>query len=305
VTRSGFVAVVGRPNVGKSTLTNRIIGDKVAIVSAVPQTTRRRIRGFRNLPGGQIVLVDTPGIHKPRHTMNRWMMGEATEAIREVDLILFLISADPGRGRGAPPTDLLGPGDRYTLSLLPRTGTPVLLAVNKVDRVRRKADLLPRVERVKDEFPFAEILLLSALTGENMQGIPEKLLSYLPEGQPLYPEEFSTDESERALTSEIIREKLLHKTREEIPHETCVLIDSFVEKESGFRAIEASILVEKNSQKKIVIGRGGELLKRIGTDARRELEVLLGGKVFLKLWVRVRAGWRDDERTLRELGLRK
>ncbi len=308
MTRAGLVAIVGCPNVGKSTLANLIVGEKVAIVSPVPQTTRRRIQGIRNLPGGQIVLVDTPGIHRPRHTMNRWMVAEAGEAIRGVDLIVFVISAESGaagsRRSGAPPRDLLGPGDRHILSLLPTEGKPVLLAINKVDRIRRKSDLLPRVDSVKDEFHFAEILLLSALTGENMQGIPEKLLSYLPEGPPLFPEEFYTDENERALSSELIREKILLRTRQEIPHETCVMIDSFVEKESGLRSIEASILVEKDSQKKIVIGRGGDLLKKIGTDARRDLEKLLGGKVFLKLWVKVRPGWRDDERTLRELGLR-
>lgn len=308
MTRSGLVAIVGCPNVGKSTLANRIVGEKVAIVSPVPQTTRRRIRGIRNLPGGQIVLVDTPGIHRPRHAMNRGMVGEATDAIRDVDLVLFLVSAESAaagsRQRGLPPRDLLGPGDRHILSLLPETGTPVILAINKVDRIRKKSDLLPRLDRVKDEFSFAEILLLSALTGENMQGVPEKLLSFLPEGPPLFPEDFYTDENERAMTSEIIREKILLRTRQEIPHETCVLIDSFAERESGLRSIEASILVEKDSQKKIVIGRGGDLLKKIGTDARRDLEKLLGGKVFLKLWVKVRPGWRDDQRILRQLGLR-
>ncbi len=302
--RAGFVAIVGRPNVGKSTLTNLLVGEKVAIVSDVPQTTRNRIRGICNRPAGQLVVVDTPGIHKPHHMLNRWMVADATDATRGVDLILFMVSADDGArsARGKPQPDL-GPGDLYTLSVLPRGGPPVMLVVNKVDRIKKPA-LLPMIERVKDRFPFVGILLISALTGENTAGLAEKLLEHMPEGPPLFPDDYITDQSMRSLAAEIIREKILHHTRQEIPHETCVMIDSFAESESGLGRIEAIILVEKSSQKAIVIGRGGILLRTIGTEARLELEQLLGGKVFLKLWVKVRGGWRDDATTLRRLGLR-
>ena len=302
--RAGFVAIVGRPNVGKSTLTNLLVGEKVTIVSEVPQTTRSRIRGMCNLPGGQLVVVDTPGIHKPRHRMNRWMVADAAEAARSVDLILFMITAAAGkRGSSTAAQGDLGPGDLHTLSMLPRAGPPVLLVINKVDRIK-KTDLLPMIQRVKDRFPFLEILLISALTGENTNGLAERLLGYLPEGPALFPDDYATDQSERSLTAEIVREKILHHTRQEIPHESCVLIDSFTETESGLRRIEASILVEKLSQKAIVIGRGGSLLKTIGTEARQELEELLGGKGFLKLWVKVRDRWRDDAGTLKSLGMR-
>ncbi len=304
--RSGFVTLSGRPNVGKSTLTNLLVGEKVAIVSEVPQTTRCRIQGIRTLPGGQIVIVDTPGIHRPHHTMNRWMVAEASEAMRGVDLIMFVIEAGGARreARGRRPADALGPGDMFVLSMLPREGTPVVLAINKVDRVR-KASLLPVIAAVKDLFPFQDIFPISALTGENTEGLAERLLSYLPEGEPLFPEEDLTSQHERFLAAELVREKILHHTRQEIPHETCVLIDRYEESADGLRRIEATILVEKESQKAIVIGRDGALLKTIGIEARLELERLLGGRVFLRTWVKVREGWRDDEATLRALGLRR
>lgn len=289
--RSGTVALIGRPNVGKSTLANRLVGVKVAIVSEVPQTTRRRIRGVVNLPGGQIVLVDTPGIHRPLHEMNRRMVAEATEAMQGVDLILLLVE---------PPS--LGPGDRFILSRLPREGPPVLLVVNKVDRVRKER-LLPLIEEVRGLFPFREILLISALTGDNAGDLPTRILSYLPEGPPLFPEDHVTDQQERARAAEIVREKLLHHTRQEIPHETCVLIDRYHHDDEGRLRIEASILVEKESQKKIVIGRDGSMLKSVGTQARSDLERLAGGQVVLKLWVKVRPGWRDDEAILGQLGI--
>ncbi|HET6373044.1 MAG TPA: GTPase Era [Candidatus Polarisedimenticolia bacterium] len=300
VSRAGFVAIVGRPNVGKSTLTNLIAGEKVSIVSDVPQTTRNRIRGIRTMPGGQIVVVDTPGIHKPRHTMNRWMVAEATAAIRDVDLILFMIEVEPG---GRPRGPDLGPGDKFVLTLLEQEKTPTFLIVNKVDRVRKHA-LLPLIDRLKDRFPFREIFPISALTGENAAGLAERCLAYLPEGPPLFSDEHATDRPERFMASEIIREKILHHTRQEIPHETCVLIDTFVQKEGDLTRIEASILVEKESQKGIVIGKDGGLLKIIGTEAREELEGMLGAKVFLTMWVKVREGWRDDETILQRLEIR-
>ncbi|HEY3176101.1 MAG TPA: GTPase Era [Candidatus Polarisedimenticolia bacterium] len=296
-TRSGFAAVVGRPNVGKSTLINLLVGEKVAIVSDVAQTTRNRIHGFVNLPGGQMVLVDTPGIHKPLHGMNRLMVDEASDTMRGVDLILFMIEA-------VRPTSGLGPGDRFVLSELPRDGPPVLLVINKVDRVR-KEDLLPLIDRVKDTFPFKEILLVSALKAQNTRDLAGKLLAYMPEGPPLFPLDQFTDQQERFLASELIREKILHHTRQEIPHETCVLIEVWDESRSDLTRIEATILVEKESQKKIVIGREGSMLKTVGTEAREDLERMLDRKVFLKLWVRARGGWRDDDAILERLGIRR
>ncbi|HKY31345.1 MAG TPA: GTPase Era [Candidatus Polarisedimenticolia bacterium] len=297
---SGFVTIVGRPNVGKSTLTNLLVGQKVSIVSDVPQTTRRRIHGIVHHPRGQIVLVDTPGIHRPQHAMNRWMVAEATGSMQEVDLILFMVEAAPGRRPGADPG--IGPGDRFILSQLPRQGPPVVLAINKIDLVR-KEQLLPLIDRVKNLFPFREILLMSALTGENAGDLAERLLAHLPEGPALYPQDQPTDQHERRMAAELVREKILHHTRQEIPHETAVLIDRFERADSGLITIEASILVEKESQKKIVIGHEGQMLKVVGSEARAELEDLLDGRIFLKLWVKVRQGWRDDERTLRELGI--
>lgn len=296
-TRSGFVAIIGRTNVGKSTLTNLLVGEKVAIVAEVPQTTRNRINGIVNLPGGQIVVVDTPGIHKPLHDMNRMMVAQATGAMRDVDLILFMIEATE-----APPW--LGPGDRFILTQLPREAPPVVLVVNKVDRVHTKATLLPLIAGVKDQFPFKEILLISALTGDNTAGLGEKLLPYLPEGEPLFPSEQFTDQHERFLAAELIREKILHHTRQEIPHETCVMIESWDEDRDDLTKIEATVLVEKDSQRGILIGHEGSLMKTIGTEARVDLEHLLGKRVFLKLWVRVREGWRDDDTVLRDLGIR-
>lgn len=288
--RSGFVAVVGRPNVGKSTLTNLLVGEKVAIVSDVPQTTRNRLKGMRTLPGGQIVIVDTPGIHKPRFQMNRLMVMEATEAMRDVDLILFVMEAEG-----------YGPGDRFILEQLPRDRPPVVLVINKIDLVKKDA-LLPLIAQVKDLYAFQDVLLISAMTGQNTEGIAEGLLRYLPEGPALFPDEAYTDQQVRFLASELIREKILHHTRQEIPHETCVLIDLF-EEGPDLTRIEATILVEKESQKGIVIGRDGSLLKLVGTEAREEIERLLDTKVFLKMWVKVREGWRDDDGTLRKLGI--
>ncbi len=295
--RSGFVAIVGRPNVGKSTLVNRLVGEKVAIVSPVPQTTRRRILGICNRPGGQIVLIDTPGIHKPHHEMNRRMVADAAEAVAGADLVIFLCEVpDPHR-----PARGFGPGDRFVLTRLPREGPPVILVINKIDRMRRSR-LLPLIDSMKDAFPFRAILLISALTGENAEDFGDQMLSWLPEGPPLYPADESTDQTLRAMSTEIVREKLLHHTRQEIPHETCVLLETFREEEALTR-IEVVVLVERESQRRIVIGREGSLLKTVGTEARVEIEALLGRKVFLGIRVKVSEGWRDDRRVLARLGL--
>lgn len=270
----------------------------MAIVSDIPQTTRRRIRGIVNRPRGQVILVDTPGIHKPRHAMNRWMVTDATAAMHGVDLVLFMIAAPAGKQR---PRSVFGPGDRFILDRLPRQGPPVILAINKIDRTP-KPRLLPMIAEARACFPFAEIFPLSALTGENTETLSDCLLDHLPAGGPLFPVELATDQSSRFLASEIIREKLLLNTRQEIPHEICVIVETYDETEELIR-IEATILVDRSSQRGIVIGREGAMLKRVGTAAREELEGVLGKKIFLQLWVKSRPGWRDDRGILKRLGL--
>jgi len=290
--RSGFAAIVGRPNVGKSTLTNRLVGEKIAIVSDVPQTTRWTIRGVLTRPTGQIVVLDTPGIQRPRHEMSRRMVAEATGAVQRADVVLLVIEAQ-GKGFGVE--------DRSIVEQLPKDGPPVVLVINKVDRVAKGA-LLPLIARVKDLFPFREILLVSALTGDGTEDLPERIIACLPPGELLFPADDLTDQTVRRMAAEIVREKLLHHTRQEIPHETCVLIDMFVEKES-LVSIDATILVERESQRGIVIGREGSMMKTVGSEARPEIEELIGRKVMLKLWVKVRPGWRDDRTVLRAMGL--
>lgn len=290
--RSGFVAIVGRPNVGKSTLTNALVGEKIAIVSDVPQTTRWTIRGVLTRPSGQIVVLDTPGIQKPRHEMSRRMVSEATGAVLRADLVILVVEPT---GAG------FGPQDRTILDQLPREGPPVVLAINKIDQVP-KASLLPLIAKVKDLFPFREILLVSALKGDGLDDLPDRIIACLPEGDLLFPADDLTDQTLRRLAAEIVREKLLHHTRQEIPHEICVLVEAFEEKEA-LTKIEASILVERESQRRIVIGTEGSLLKTVGSEARPEIEALLGRQVLLKLWVKVRPGWRDDRSVLREMGL--
>jgi len=292
MTRCGLVALVGRPNVGKSTLANLIVGEKFAIVSKSAQTTRNRLQGVRTLPEGQIVVVDTPGIHRPQHRMNELMVEEAKAALRDVDLVVMVIDACA-----------FGTGDRFVISLLPRERVPSLLVLNKVDKMR-KPDLLPLASSVNQMFPFAATYMLSALTGENAEDLPGRLLAFLPEGPALFPEDYITSQQTRFMAAEMIREKILRHTRQEIPHETCVLIESYQEdEETGLVSVEATILVEKDSQKGIVIGSEGSLLKMVGTEAREDLERLIGQKVFLKMWVKVRPGWRDDPALLRQLGL--
>jgi len=290
---SGFVAVVGRPNVGKSTLVNRLVGEKVAIVSDKPQTTRNRILAVLNRPDGQIVLFDTPGIHKPMHRMNERMVETAVGSLGQVDLALWLVDV----------TEEYGPGDRYVKDVLGRAGKPVLLGLNKIDLVP-KPRLLPLIDQYRQLLDFAEIVPISALKGDNVERLAERLVAHLPEGERLYPEDFLTDQPERFFVAEMIREQILRHTREEIPYSTAVLIDSFKEGTPVVR-IEASILVERQSQKGIVIGRGGGMLKSIGTAARREIEAFLGTKIYLGLFVKVREGWREDPGMLDEMGLGK
>jgi GTP-binding protein Era len=291
--RSGFVTVVGRPNVGKSTLVNQLVGQKVAIVSDKPQTTRNRILAVVNKPGGQIVLFDTPGIHKPVHRMNERMVQAAVQSLEQVDLALWLIDV----------AEEYGPGDRYVREVLKRAGRPVMLGINKIDTVP-KPRILPVIEQYRQLLDFVEIVPLSALNGENVELIADRLIAHLPEGERLYPEEFLTDQPERFFVAEMVREQILRLTRDEIPYSTGVMIDSFQEGEDLVR-IEASVLVERDSQKAILIGKGGSMLKAIGTAARREIEAFLGTKIYLGLFVKVRQGWREDARVLEEMGLGK
>jgi len=290
---SGFVAVVGRPNVGKSTLVNRLVGEKVAIVSDKPQTTRNRILAVVNRPDGQIVLFDTPGIHKPMHRMNERMVEAAVGSLGQVDLALWLVDV----------TEEYGPGDRYVKDVLKRAGKPVLLGLNKIDLVP-KPRLLPLIDQYRQLLDFAEIVPVSALKGDNVERLAERLVAHLPEGDRLYPDDFLTDQPERFFVAEMIREQILRHTREEIPYSTAVIIDSFKEGAPVVR-IEASILVERDSQKGILIGRGGAMLKSIGSAARHEIEAFLGTKVYLGLFVKVREGWREDPAVLDEMGLGK
>jgi GTP-binding protein Era len=288
---SGFVAVMGRPNVGKSTLVNRLVGQKVAIVSDKPQTTRNRILAVVNRPHGQIVLFDTPGIHKPMHRMNERMVQAAVKSLGQVDLAVWLIDV----------TERYGPGDRYVRDVLRRARKPVILGINKIDAVS-KPKILPAIEQYRRLLDFADVVPFSALTGENTDVLARCVLSHLPPGERLYPDDFLTDQPERFFVAEMIREQILRLTREEIPYATGVMIDAFTEEPELVR-IEASILVERESQKGIVIGRGGAMLKAIGSEARKEIEAFLDAKVFLGLFVRVREKWRDNPRVLDEMGM--
>jgi GTPase len=301
--KSGFVSFIGRPNAGKSTLLNRIVGQKLAIVSDKPQTTRTRVVGVKNYPDGQVVFVDTPGVHKPKHRMNVRMVDVALEAMRDVDLLTLLVDASVKQG----------PGDRYMLQLLKDVSTPVVLAFNKVDLVA-KPRLLPMIDEYRQAHEFTEIVPISAVDGTNVDVLERLFLQHLPEGEPLYPPEYLTDQPERFFAAEIVREQVLRLTHDELPHSTAVVIDRFEDSsdsmeeagaERGRDLVEiyATILVERESQKPIVVGKGGAMIKEIGTAARQELMHYFERKVYLDLHVKVKSQWRDDERLLDELGL--
>ncbi|TMA11744.1 MAG: GTPase Era [Deltaproteobacteria bacterium] len=295
--RAGFVAIVGRPNVGKSTLLNRLVGQKLAIVSPKPQTTRRRILGVITREDAQVALLDTPGLHAAKGGLNARMVRLALQTLADADLALFLIEAGP------PAID---PATRKALDQVKQAHKPTLLVINKIDAVPR-TQLLPLIDRWKELHPWTEVYPLSALKGENVEGFVDALVAHLPESPPMFPPEQWTDVEERDLCSELIREQLLRHTGQEVPYSTAVLIEQFdeSERESGPRGlvrIAASVLVERNSQKAIVIGKGGARLKEIGSDARREMERLLGAKVFLQLHVRVEPGWTRTAKGLRRAG---
>jgi GTP-binding protein Era len=289
--RSGFVSIVGRPNAGKSTLLNRIVGQKVAIVTEKPQTTRNRILAVANTPSAQMVFFDTPGIHKPKHAMNRRMVEVAVRSLKNVDLAVLVVDA----------SEPFGGGDEFVLERVREAKVPVVLALNKVDRIR-KPELLPIIEDYSRRLDFIDIVPISALSGENVDALISVLERRLPEGEPLYPPETLTDLPERFFVAEMVREKVLESTRQEIPYSTAVVIDSWEEGEKLTR-IEASVLVERESQKGIVVGKGGSMMKKIGTAARKDIEEFLGTKVFLGLHVKVRPEWRENERFLSELGI--
>lgn len=290
--RSGFVAIIGRPNVGKSTLMNFIVGRKVAIMSDKPQTTRNNIRGIYTTDAGQIIFVDTPGIHKPRTKLGDYMVRMAQNTLNEVDLILFLVEAHKP----------IGPGDEWIINQLKETTTPVILVINKIDLVHPN-DLLPLIDQYSKMYPFAEVVPLSALNGNNVQTLIDLLFKYMPEGPLYYPSDQTSDYPERFIVAEIIREKILHLTREEVPHSIAVDVEQISPREEGEGLyISAIIYTERESQKKIVIGKGGQMLKEVGTRARKELEAILGAKIFLELWVKVKKDWRNRESQLRLFG---
>jgi GTP-binding protein Era len=291
--QSGFVAIIGRPNVGKSTLMNQIIGQKVAIMSDKPQTTRNKIHGVYTTDHAQIVFLDTPGIHKPQSKLGDYMMKVARSTLTEVDAILFLVDVADG----------LGGGDRYIINQLKEVDTPVILVLNKIDQVHPEA-LLPVITQYKDLYDFAEIIPISALQGNNVSTLIDQIIKYLPEGPQYYPADQVTDHPEQFVCAELIREKILHLTREEVPHSIAVQIEQMKVEDNGVVHIGAVIFVERESQKGIIIGKKGALLKEVGQQARRDIEALLGSKTFLELWVKVKKDWRNQERVLHDLGFR-
>ena len=292
--RAGYVSIIGRPNAGKSTLLNRLVGEKIAIVSDKPQTTRTRILGTKNYPGGQIAFVDTPGIHRPLHRMNVRMVDAAVESLHEVDAVMLVHDA----------SSKAGSGDEYVSRLIKDVKVPVVLVLNKIDVVD-KARLLPVIDQMRRWHEFTDIVPVSAQTGDGVEELERLLLAKMPEGEALYPEDHLTDQPERAIVSETVREKVLHNTRDELPFSTAVTVDAFEEPDrpGGLLRVYCTILVETESQKPIVIGRAGSMIKKIGTEARKDLEAFFHCKVYLDLRVKVKPDWRDDERVLDDLGL--
>jgi len=288
--KSGFVSIIGRPNVGKSTLLNQIIGEKIVITSDKPQTTRNRIQGIHNIPGGQIVFIDTPGIHVSSSRLNKSMRDAALSAIRGVDLLLLVVEA----------TSQID--EKLVREILEGVKTPVLLAINKVDLLSDKRILLERMASWSALHPFKEIVPLSAASGEGVEHLVKTLSGYLPEGPALFPDDILTDMSEKFICGEMIREKVFRLTRDEIPYSTAVEVESFTERPNGVVAISAAIILERETQKGIIIGRKGEMLKRIGSQARSDIERLLGTRVFLELFVKVVENWSERTSKLREFG---
>ncbi len=292
--RSGFVSIAGWTNVGKSTLLNRLVGEKIAAVSPVAQTTRRRILGALHLEGrGQAVFLDTPGFHVPERRMNRAMVESARRSLRDADVVLLVVDAARGPGEG----------DARVAALVRGSGKAALCVLNKIDLVAPKSRLLPMMRTLSEGFGLSESFPVSAATGEGCAALLDRVFELLPESAAPFSEDYLTDQRERDLAAEWIREKILLRTRQEIPHVVAVLVDSWRTRPDGLVEIEATILVERESQKAIVVGKGGALLKQVGTEARQEIEGMLGAHVYLGLHVRARDDWRDDPKVLRELGI--
>lgn len=293
--KSGFVTLIGRPNVGKSTLMNRLIGQKIAITSNKPQTTRNRIQTVYTCEEGQVIFLDTPGIHKAKNKLGEYMVSAAERTLREVDVILWLVE----------PTTYIGAGEQHIATQLKKVDTPVILVINKIDTVS-KADILKFINAYKDVAEFAEIVPVSALNGENTGDLMETVIKYLPEGPCYYDEDTITDQPERQIAAELIREKALRNLSDEVPHGIAVAIDMMKERKGGnLIDIDATIVCERNSHKGIIIGKQGSMLKKIGMDARKDIEALLDCKVNLKLWVKVKKDWRDSDFLIKNFGYDK
>ena len=292
--RSGYVALIGRPNAGKSTLLNRLVGEKIAAVSNKPQTTRYKIQGVITRPEGQIVLVDTPGVHRPGHLLNRRMMAAVHDALDGVDLVLLIRDASVSTGNG----------DRFVLDLVKQSGKPALLLLNKTDKLADKSKLLPLIEWYAGQYDWREVIPLSALKGDMVDVLLKEIIKHLPEGEAIFAEDELTDQPLRSLVAEIVREKILQTTGEEIPYVTAVVTEKFDEEREDFTRIHCAVFVERPGQKRIIIGKGGEQLKEVGTRARRDIERLLGHRCHLELFVKVEAGWRDKTGLLDDLGVK-
>lgn len=289
--KSGFIAVIGRPNVGKSTLINSLIGQKIAIMSDKPQTTRNRILCILTRPEAQIVFLDTPGIHKPKHKLGEYMVKAAEGTLKEVDAIFFVVDA----------TEKMGPGEYYILERLQATAKPVILVVNKLDLIE-KEQVLPIISHYTKQYPFVGVVPISAKEETNLDALIQEVEQYLPEGPQYYPEDMVTDQPERLIVAELVREKALQLTRDEVPHAIAVDVDEMKARDNGDTYIRATIYVERDSQKGILIGAKGSMLKEIGRLARADIEMLLGTRVFLDLWVKVKKDWRDRDSVLRGFG---
>ena len=289
--KSGFVSIIGRPNVGKSTFVNRVIGHKIAIMSDKAQTTRNKIQGVMTRDDAQIIFIDTPGIHKPKHKLGDYMMRVAKNTLSEIDAIMFMVNVNEDIGRG----------DEYIMEMLKNVKTPIFLVLNKIDLVHPDT-LMPKIEQYQSYMDFTDIIPISALEGLNVDHFIDVLKSFLPEGPKYYPDNQISDHPEQFVVSEIIREKILHLTSEEIPHAIGVNVDRMIKEDEDRVRIEATIYVERDSQKGIVVGKGGKKLKEVGKRARRDIEMLLGSKVYLELWVKVQRDWRNKVNFIRQIG---
>lgn len=291
--RAGYIAVIGRPNAGKSTLIDKLIGEKAAIVSDRPQTTRNRILCILSTEKAQLIFLDTPGLHKPKDKLGEHMVKAAEDSLKDVDAVLYVVDATEKRGKG----------EAYILERLKKVQVPVILVLNKVDLINQKENLLPRIDAFQKAYPFHGIMTLSALEDRDFTPLIEELTGLMPEGPSFYPEDLYTDQTERVMVSEIIREKILRLTHDEVPHAVAVKVNEMKTRDNGMVYVRADIYVERDSQKGILIGRKGQMLKQISAEARKDIEGLVGSQVYLEIWVKVRPKWREKETELRQLGL--